>query len=203
MKKINTRVIAEIALLAAFSYIIDLLQGAISNFLPFWPNGGSIGIAMIPIIILSYRRGLLPGLLGGLLVGMLDMMDGPDASPMADTIFKIFGSVSLDYILAWTVVGFAGLFKGLIDNNNGKKKLLFASLGALTAGILRFTSVFLAGVLMWPNYDLADPMQINLTKVIFSLTYNASYMIPTIILNIIVLIILIVKMPKILNNNEV
>lgn len=203
MKKFNTRVVAEIALLAAFAYIIDLLQGAISNFLPFWPNGGSVGIAMIPIIVLAYRRGTLSGILGGLLVGLLDLMDGPSLSPMADTFIKQVGSLSFDYLLAWSLVGLAGLVKPLVNKYNGKIKYIYISLGALIAGLFRFLSLFLSGVLMWPNYDLEDPMAINKTKVIFSLTYNSSYMIPTIILTIIVLLIIVIKMPKIIDNQEV
>lgn len=202
MKKINTRNIAEIALLAAFAYIIDLLQGAFSDFLPFWPNGGSVGIAMIPIIILSYRRGVLSGLLGGLLVGLLDFIDSPGASPMADTSFKVFISLSLDYFLAWCIVGTAGIFKNLIDNNKNILKKVYVSFGVVVAGILRLVCLFLSGVFMWPNFEMADPNEISMTKVIYSLTYNSSYMIPTIILTIIVLLIIIKKMPKILGNEE-
>ena len=202
MKTLNTRVIAEIALLAAFAYIIDLLQGAISNFLPFWPNGGSIGIAMIPIIILSYRRGIKAGILGGLLVGVIDMMDGIDISPMADTSIKIIASLSLDYILAWSLVGICGIFRDKITNINKKIKYLFLSLGVLLSGTLRFICLFLSGVLMWPNFEMVNPYEISATKVLFSLSYNSSYMIPTIILTIIVLLIIVNKLPKILGNEE-
>lgn len=202
MKKINTKTIAEIALLAAFSYIIDLLQGAFSDFLPFWPNGGSVGIAMIPIIILSYRKGVLSGVLGGLLVGILDMMDGPSTSPMANNVLKAFGSLSLDYLLAWSLVGFAGIFKSLIEKNKNRLKYIYVSLGVIVAGILRFISLFLSGLLVYPNFDMVDPYEINMTKVIFSLSYNASYMIPTIILCVIVILIIVNRMPKLLGNEE-
>ena len=197
MKKINTKVVAEIALLAAFSFILDLLQGAISGFLPFWPNGGSVGIAMIPIIILSYRRGLLPGILGGLLVGLVDLLDGIDVSPMADTAFKVLGSIMLDYILAWGLVGLSGIVKKMIDKSNGYKKISYIAVGAIISGVMRFISLFLSGLLMWPNYDLADPTAITKAKVIFSLSYNSSYMIPTIVITTIVLVIVYIKAPKI------
>ncbi|HIT50193.1 MAG TPA: energy-coupled thiamine transporter ThiT, partial [Candidatus Pelethenecus faecipullorum] len=63
-KVFSTKIMAEVALLAALAVVLDLLQSAICKFFPLWPNGGSVGIAMVPIIILSYRRGLLCGLLG-------------------------------------------------------------------------------------------------------------------------------------------
>ena len=80
-KKISTKVIVETALLTAFAFILDYLQGIICDFMPFWPNGGSVGIAMVPIFILAIRRGVIPGVLGGMILGLIDMIDGIWISP--------------------------------------------------------------------------------------------------------------------------
>ena len=63
MKKrmIDIRVMAEIAIFAALGFVLDLVQGAYSNAL--FGNGGSIGIAMIVVFLISYRRGLGVGLI--------------------------------------------------------------------------------------------------------------------------------------------
>ena len=52
-------VLAEIAIFAAIGYVLDVLAGAYSNF---FPNGGSIGIALLCVVIVTYRRGMIPGL---------------------------------------------------------------------------------------------------------------------------------------------
>ena len=66
--------ICEIGMFAAIGYIIDELQGILSKSL--FVNGGSIGFAMIAVIIIAYRRGLLPALLTGLIMGLLDLATG-------------------------------------------------------------------------------------------------------------------------------
>lgn len=204
-KKFSTKVMAEVALLAAFAFVLDLLQGAICKFMPFWPNGGSVGIAMIPIIILAYRRGFLCGLLGGLMVGLMDLLDGVDFSPMADNVFKIMASVALDYILAWIVVGFAGLFSKKVRNSTTRTQIcVWGSLGCILAGVLRYASVFLSGLLMWPNPNLDGDasLSINGAKVIYSLSYNGSYMIPTIVITVVLMVILLAYQAKVLVNND-
>jgi hypothetical protein len=51
--KFSIRVLAEIAIFAAIAYVLDLFQGI--WFQGVWPNGGSIGIAMVPIFVIAYR----------------------------------------------------------------------------------------------------------------------------------------------------
>lgn len=205
MKKnvFSTKVMAEIALMAALAFVLDLLQSAICKFMPFWPNGGSVGIAMIPIIILAYRRGTLCGLLGGFIVGLMDMLDGVSISPMADVAWKAILSAALDYVLCWTLVGFAGVFSKKIKNSKTKNEIMiWGGTGALLAGFLKFLSNFLSGLFMWPSFDQADPMAINATKVIFSISYNGSYMLPTTILCIVVACLLLIYQPKALVLND-
>ncbi len=204
MKKIfSTRALAEIALLAAFAVVLDLIQSAICKFFPLWPNGGSIGIAMVPIIILAYRRGTVCGLLGGLIVGVLDMLDGVDISPLAVNGWMVLASVLLDYVLAWTVVGFAGLVGHFVRNAKSKRALiLWSILGALIGGGIRFISHFLSGLYMWEKGTEVLNIAIDLEHYVYSLAYNASYLVPSIILCMIVVAILLAVQPKILVGNS-
>ena len=87
-KQITVRVIVETAILTAVAFILDYLQGIICDLIPLWPNGGSVGIAMVPIMILAIRRGAIPGMLGGMILGLIDMIDGVWISPVAgDSLF--------------------------------------------------------------------------------------------------------------------
>ena len=123
-KQLTVRVIVETAILTAAAFILDYLQGLICDFIPFWPNGGSVGIAMVPIFILALRRGFVPGMLGGLILGLLDMIDGVWISPVAgDSIFLAFLCILLDYILGWTLVGLAGIFSKKVKEAKDNKTL--------------------------------------------------------------------------------
>ena len=70
------RTVAEAAIMAALAFVLDLLQGVIFDAIPFFANGGSVGIAMLPIIILAVRRGPVVGFLAGLVTGILQMLGG-------------------------------------------------------------------------------------------------------------------------------
>ena len=74
MKKITTKCLAEIAIMATLAFALDALQGGL--FRGLFPNGGSIGFAMLPILIMCFRRGFLPGLLTALILSFLQLLGG-------------------------------------------------------------------------------------------------------------------------------
>ena len=56
MKRTNTiRTITEVGMFAALGFVFDELQGILSKGI--FVNGGSIGIAMIAVLSIGYRRG--------------------------------------------------------------------------------------------------------------------------------------------------
>ena len=120
MKKqtFTTKVLAEVAIFAALAFALDALQGGMWRGV--FVNGGSIGLAMLPILVISYRRGLVPGLLCGLIVSLVQMLGGIyviNASNYegAMKVLGPFFQIGLDYVLAYTVVGFAGAFHFLFE----------------------------------------------------------------------------------------
>lgn len=197
-KQLTVRVIVETALLTAFAFILDYLQGIICDFIPFWPNGGSVGIAMVPIFILSIRRGVLPGLLGGLILGLLDMIDGVWISPVAgDSLFLAFLCVLLDYILGWTLVGLTGLLSSKIKQAKTVKSLTSWTLIAIiTGGLARFFILFLSGAILWEKGSEILGITVDLPWALYSLLYNGSYIIPSIILCAAVIIPIITTKAK-------
>lgn len=186
-KKVFTvQTIAEIAIFAAIGYVFDLLQGSV--FASVFPNGGSIGIAMTAVFIMSYRRGAVSGIITGLLMGLLDLLDGFYA--ISDTWYKVFFQVALDYWIAYPLVGLAGIFrKSFLKTENQKRKIIFLALGTFLGGMLKYLSHFISGVLFWPTDKWGG-------AVTFSLLYNGSYMLPSIILSAVVIIIIYIKQPK-------
>ena len=197
-KQITVKVIVETALLTAFAFILDYLQGIICDFIPLWPNGGSVGIAMVPIFILAIRRGAIPGLISGLILGLLDMIDGVWISPVAgDSIFLAFLCILLDYILGWTLVGLAGIFskkiKSSIDNKSITKWSIIA---IMTGGLGRLFIMFLSGSILWSKGTEILGITVDLPWSLYSLLYNSSYLIPSIILCIAVIVPIITTKAK-------
>ena len=85
--KLSVRVAAEIAIFAALAFAFDAIQGGI--FKGVFASGGSIGFGMLPILVIAYRRGLLPGIICGFIVSIIYLMN-------KDTIDKYIEPVPLE-----------------------------------------------------------------------------------------------------------
>ena len=186
MKQRNViQAMVEIALFAAIGFVLDELQGAIAVS---FPNGGSIGFAMIAVLIIAYRRGFFPALLTGLIIGAFDM------ATKAYLLHPL--QVMFDYVLPYALVGFAGLFKPLFDNADTKgKKILWIIVGTLVGGHLKLLSHFIAGVVWWgdPEYFAWGLNDWNVY--VYSLIYNMAFIYPSIVLCTVLMIILVIKAP--------
>ena len=167
--------LVEGALMVALTVVLDLLP------LPSWPQGGSITVAMIPIIYYSYRRGAKWGLLAGLIHAAVQMMHGWYAPP-AGTIGATIMCVLLDYVLAFALLGAADVIAKLFGQ---KLRLAGYAVGALAVTLIRFVCSFLSGVLLWGSYA---PEGMNVW--VYSFTYNASYMIPNAVLTAVLIVVL-------------
>ena len=175
----NLRALVESSLLVAIGF-------ALSYVTPFrLPWGGSVTpLSMLPILMIGIRHGLKWGLLGGVVYACLQMIQ-QFWPPPTGTVQGYIAVVMLDYLVAFTVLGLSGLFRGK------KYGLLIAAPLCLT---LRFLSHFISGIIVWGVY--AENMPVWL----YSLTYNGSYMVPEIILTTIVSAVLCLTAPPILFN---
>ena len=165
----------EGALMVALSMVLGLLP------LPSWPQGGSITVAMIPVIYYSYRRGVKWGLMAGLVYSGVQMLTGWYAPP-AGTFGATILCVLLDYVLAFALLGAADVIAHLFGAG---LRLCGYALGALCVTLVRFVCSFLSGVLLWGSYA---PEGVNVW--IYSLTYNGSYMIPNALLTTALIVVL-------------
>ena len=97
----------------------------------------------------------------------------------------------LDYLLAFTVLGLAGILRHKIQNDP-----LAFTLGCLIAMLARYIASILSGWLLWAQFMEVSYMQElvaaffptlgsltgNQLAVIYSICYNGSYMIPEILI---------------------
>ncbi len=177
----ETLVIAEISILAALALALDYLAQITTGTI--YPYGGSISIAMVPIMVISFRRGIIAGVTTGLIVGTIQIIWGGH--------FLQFFQYILDYPVPYAVVGFAGI----LTTFHKKLSSFQLIMGAIIAGLLRYFSHYLAGVIFWSAYVPEEFKIFGKTLKGFnphtwSIFYNGLYMIPTIIVSTIVLVAL-------------
>ena len=200
MKNFSVKVLCEIAIFAAIGFVLDILQSGIWK--GAFANGGSIGLAMVPVFIISYRRGLIPGILCGLLLSLVQMLGGIyviNGSSMEGwkQTFGPFLQIMLDYVLAYTVVGFAGAFSGMYKKaNSNKKKYIAILIGCILGGMLKYFSHAFAGIFFWPGEMW------GVSGALYSWLYNGLYMIPNIIVCTVIMIIIAKFYPVFINPDE-
>lgn len=160
----RTRILVEVAILVAMAFVLEFAF----SFLPKMPQGGRVGISMLPLVVIAWRHGVVQGWIGGIVFGILNLM--------LDGVLYHWGSFFLDYTIAFGLVGMTGFMKPYI-----KDHVVVFSFAIVIAYILRFISSVLSGVLLFAEY--APEGQ---SVWVYSITYNATYLLPALILTVIV-----------------
>ena len=162
MDQSKTRMIAEAGVAIAIAQVLSFIT------LFHMPQGGSIKAAsLVPLMIFAYRWGGTRGIWAGVVYGGLHFLLGFKSSIH-------YLSIILDYLVAYGAIGVCGYFK---DNITGLVS------GSIVAIALRWFTSVTSGAVVFASYA---PQGQN--PWIYSMIYNASYMIPDGILNIIVLL---------------
>lgn len=140
------------------------------------PWGGSVTLlSMLPIVIFSIKNGVKNGLIVSFVFSLVQFAQG-----VMDGLFgwgltpaSLIACIVLDYILAFTVLGLAGLFK--------EKGLSGWICGTVLAIALRLVMHFLSGVIIWKSFGELWGGFFTENTVLYSLLYNGAYMVPEII----------------------
>lgn len=113
------------------------------------------------------------------------LLDGISAPPV-ETVFWYALVVLLDYVVAFTVLGLAGVIAKPFSN-----PVKGAVVGTLTVTAVRYLCHFASGILIWGVYaPEGTPVWL------YSLLYNGSYMIPEMIITTIVVSLIVKAIPK-------
>ena len=148
------RSLTEGAILIALAEIL--------SFLPLYkmPWGGSIDLAMRPIIVYCVRWGFGPGLIVSFAHGILQTL-------FEGGIAIGWESILGDFLIAYAVLGLAGLFRG---------KFWQATVVACSA---RFLVHYVVGATIWAAYMPETFFGMTMTTPWFySALYNGAYMLP-------------------------
>ena len=187
------RTICEVGIFAALGFVFDELQGII--FDSVFPNGGSIGFAMIAVLIIAYRRGFIPALVTGFIMGLLDIA----SKAYVINIFQLL----LDYIFPYALVALAALFRPLYNRSTSlDKRITVLIIGAVVGGLGKFLSHFLAGVIFWSDASGFAWGLNNMHPWLYSFIYNIAFVGPSIILTAALLIIIQLFAPKVLTTRS-
>ena len=185
------RTICEIGIIAALGFVLDELQGILWKGI--FINGGSIGIAMIAVLVMAYRRGFLPAFMTGLLMGLFDSLTGPYVIHPVQFL--------LDYLVPYAMVAAAGFLKPLFDTSASKtEKILWLVSGAVLGGVLKFFSHYFAGIFFW-----ADPSGFawnlqDMNPFLYCFVYNIAFIGPSIILTGGLLVLMYIINPRLLGD---
>ena len=114
----KTKRMTESAMLLAIAVVLELAGKAI---IPPMPFGGQLTIvAMLPVVLISYRHGVKWGLLSGFAYALLQMAMGADTVTAAfqpgyfgdgRMIGNALVMCLMDYVAAYTCLGLGGAFR--------------------------------------------------------------------------------------------
>lgn len=193
MRNKKVLLLVEIAIFAALGFVLDFL--AIKM-----PQGGSVSLVMVPIVLMAFRRGTVAGIITGLFVGLLQIVSGLVSVAPLSFSFVVM-QVILDYLIAYGLVGFAGLMRSQYLNyaqQNKRKNMIITIVSAVLIGsFLRFVTHTITGIFFFATYA---PEGKNLY--LYSIIYNATYMIPIFLLTAIVCSLLFIAAPRLLEPNK-
>ena len=156
------RALTEGAILIALAEIL--------SFLPLYkmPWGGSVDLAMLPIILYCVRWGFGAGMVASFAHAVLQML-------FEGGIAIGWQSIIGDFIVAYSVLGLAGLFKGNFF------------LGTVVACVARFLVHYVVGATIWAEYMPETFFNMTMTTPwIYSALYNAAYMLPDMVVILVI-----------------
>ena len=162
---IPLRQATEIALSLALAVVLGMGVKLIQL-----PYGGSINLSPLPLIVVALRHGVKLGCIAGALYGVLDFILNP--------FFFHPVQVLIDYPLAFAFLGLAG-YGACREDEEGLALRLRMACGIVLANALRLLAHFLSGLVFFSSF--APPGK---PVWVYSLTYNASYIVPETIIEI-------------------
>lgn len=167
----KTKDLTEIAVLIAVAVVLEVVFTGMGAFFPFlvMPYGGRISLSMLPLFIITYRHGLGNGVIAGVVYSLFNLL--------MDGVLWHWASFFLDYLIAFGAIGLGYIGVQLF----GKNRNGFIALVVIGV-LLRFIAHWLSGWILFAEYM---PQEFD-SPYLYSLVYNAYYLIPSMILIIVV-----------------
>ena len=190
-------------MLCSMMIAIATVLALICEYIPFLnlPFGGGFTVAsMLPIVLVSYMYGIKWGLGCAFTYSLVQMLVGfrtvsaffmPADENYAGSLAAALGICFIDYVLAYTLLGFGGAFRKM---NN---KTLALVLGVVLALSLRYVAHIISGYIFfgaWAEwyftqegfYAIGEGILATFSggglALVYSICYNGLFMLPEIVI---------------------
>ena len=195
----ETRRLTESAMLLSLAVVLDVIS---KMFIPPMTFGGQVTLAsMLPVVLIGYRYGVRWGMASGFCYGLIQMALGggtvaaafqPGFFGEGRMILNAFLMCGLDYLLAYSLLGLAGVFRHVISTPG-----LALMLGTVTAMTARYLAHVASGYLLFSGWAvwfftqegfpawgavLVETLSPEMLGLAYSVVYNGMYMVPETIL---------------------
>ena len=183
MKNTKTKKLVTCAIMVALATVLSLFT------LVEMPLGGKLTpLSMVPIVLISVMYGLKWGFASSFVYSVIQFIFGITIEGLFAwglTAWSLIGCILLDYIIAYTVIGIAGIFR--------KKGTVGIIAGSVIALVLRFVSHLLSGVVIFAKYEqfVVFGKEWVGRPWLYSAAYNGFYMLPEIVLTAITIGIIV------------
>lgn len=147
------------------------------------PLGGSVTLlSMLPVVMVSCMLGLKWGFGCAFVYSLMQLVLGIALDGLLGwglTPVMLIGTILFDYVVAFTVLGIAGIFR--------KKGTAGICIGIALGMFLRFVSHFISGYVIFKNLEQFEIFGSVFTNrpILYSICYNGLYMLPEIAITVV------------------
>ncbi len=209
----KTNRLTESAMLIALAVVLEFVGRMV---IPPMPFGGQLTlVSMLPIVLVSYRHGVRWGITAGFGYSLVQMALGADTVTAAfqpgyfgdgTMILNAIIMCLFDYVLAYTLLGLGGCFRGRVKNSG-----IALMLGSLAALSCRYLAHIVSGYVLFAGWaewfftqegfpawgaGLVSSLSPEMLGLTYSVVYNGMYMVPEMILTAIAAV-LVARVPGI------
>lgn len=172
----STKEFTEISIMIALTSVFEVIFSSIG--ITIFPNGGSVSLALLPLMVITMRLGFLRGLLAASIYGIFQFV-----LPV-----PVFFLTPVQYLFDYIVPTIAAV---LIVALGRKKSQIY--LGVVAVFAAKYLSHVIAGVVFWSEFAPE-----GFSAWTWSLYYNATYAFPSMVLSLIVVGVLLNRYPQLL-----
>lgn len=194
-------------MVSAMMLAVATVLAIVCQFIPFLnlPFGGGFTVAsMLPVVLVAYLYGTGWGLGAAFTYAVIQMLLGartvtafflPADDNYAGSVWAALAICLIDYVIAYTVLGFGGAFRRMKNRGGG------LVLGSILALCLRYLAHIVSGYIFfgaWAEWFFSqegfyaigsvilNSFSGNALAMIYSIFYNGLYMIPEIIITAVI-----------------
>ena len=172
----STKEFTEISIMIALTSVFEVVFSTIG--ITVFPNGGSVSLALLPLMVITMRLGFLRGLLAASIYGIFQFV-----LPV-----PVFFLTPIQYVFDYIVPTIAAVL--IVALGRKKSQVL---LGVVAVFVAKYVSHVIAGVVFWGEYAPE-----GFSAWTWSLYYNATYSFPSLVLSLIVVSVLLNRYPQLL-----